>query len=148
MEVAHFRARQLVLCLSVGVLLGCGESLPETTPVTGTVTFAGKPLTSGDVTLHPQVIAEGLPRRPARGSLDAAGTFQLSTFRSGDGAVPGTYHVTIHSYANRTDKFDDSGTFTPQWGIPRRYGDPNTSGLTVEISPDIKLESVSLELTE
>mgnify|MGYP006969395078 CR=1 FL=1 len=148
MEVGPRRMLLFVLGLSVGLLLGCAESLPETIPVTGTVTFADEPLTSGDVTFHPHVVAEGLPRRPARGSLDATGAFQLSTFRSGDGAVPGTYRVTIHSYSNRPDKFDDSGTFTPQWRIPQRYGDPRTSGLTVEVSPDEMTGNVTLKLSE
>ena len=118
------------------LLAGCGDSLPDTVPVTGTATIDGQPIANGDVTFHPHEIADGLPRRPARGSLDEQGTFQLSTFRSGDGAVPGIYRVTIHSYSNRPDKFDDSGTFTPEWGIPQRYGNPETSGLVVEVSAD------------
>lgn len=124
--------------LAVFLLTGCSDGLPATLPVSGTVTWQGEPLTDGTVVFHPQEIAEGLPRRNATGKLADDGTFSLSTFRTDDGAVPGTYRVTIHSYLSEPSSSDDDqnpGQF--QWRIPQRYGDPSRSKLTANVSPDV-----------
>ena len=139
----------MLLCSALCVFISaCHQSLPETVPVEGSVKFAGEPLSSGVVTFHPHEIAEGLPRRPAKGHLDAQGRFQLSTFRPGDGAVPGTYRVTVHSYLNRPDKLDDAAVYEPQWRIPQRYGDPAASQLSAAVSAQEPSVEISLELDE
>ena len=137
--------KAVVLCV---LAAGCGDALPETVPVAGKVTYTGEPLTSGTVTFHPQEIPDGLPRRPATGTLDAQGQFQLSTFRPGDGAVPGTYRVTVHSYKNRPDLMDDEAVFVPQWRIPQRYGDPAASGLTFDVLEHDGKSDISFDLVD
>jgi len=113
---------------------GCGQRLPPTVPVSGKVTWQGKALTDGTVVFQPHVIAEGLPRRPATGQLDAEGRYRLTTFRAGDGAVPGKYHVTVHSYLSEPGQMkDDIEVVEYTWRIPEMYGDPARSGLSATV---------------
>jgi len=140
-------ARWALATFALGPLLaGCGESLPPTVPVEGAVTWRGSPLAEGEVVFQPDVIAEGLPIRPATGTLQDDGTYRLSTFRPGDGAVSGKYHVLIHSYVSQPS-FDDP--FAPFiWRIPARYGDPLHSGLTATVPADSRALVLDFELTE
>jgi len=69
---------------------GCGQS--PTVKVTGTVTIKGQPAENVQVTFLP---AEG---RAATGVTDAQGRFELSTFKPGDGAMPGQQTVTLGEY--------------------------------------------------
>jgi hypothetical protein len=60
--------------------------------VKGSVTLDGKTLVGALVTFVPKDPSAG---RPAYGRTDANGQFQLSTFRTDDGALPGDYKVTV-----------------------------------------------------
>ncbi len=126
----------MVLCLAFGSAAGgCGERLPEVVPVSGTVTWQGEPLTDGTVVLHPKGAAEELPRRPATGSLDDAGRYRVSTFRTGDGALPGEYYVLVHSYLSEPSDAADDDTLVPEyvWRIPAHHGNPEQCGRVLEI---------------
>jgi hypothetical protein len=68
---------------------GCGA---RTVPVKGVVTFDGKPLAHAFVLF----IHQEAGGRDASGTTDAQGAFRLSTFRPNDGALPGSYKVTVH----------------------------------------------------
>jgi hypothetical protein len=68
---------------------GCGGKGPV--PVQGTVKLDGKPLAGASV----QFIARDEGGRDATGTTDANGVFRLSTFRAGDGALPGKYKVVV-----------------------------------------------------
>jgi len=79
----------LWLYLTVGIV-GCsplGRGL--TVPGSGVLKVDGKPLASVNVTFTPT------SGRSASATTDASGSFTLSTFTSGDGAVPGTHRVTL-----------------------------------------------------
>jgi len=144
--ICNLQSAILFCCL---VFAGCGERLPETVPVSGRVTWQGKPLTSGRVVFHPQAIAEGLPRRPATGDLDAAGRFELTTFRNGDGAVPGSYRVCIFSYlSDQTGAEDDVSIPETVWRIPERYGDPSRSGLGATVPVGSEPLTFDFQLSE
>lgn len=80
----------VVMLVSV-VLSGCGGSrFPKTYKVSGTVTQGGKPVDGALVTF---LSTEG--GKSAIGSTNANGEFKLSTFGPSDGALPGSYKVTI-----------------------------------------------------
>ena len=67
-----------VLCL---LAAGCGgPSRPETVPVSGRVTYQGKPVPMGQIMFYPD---QG---RPATGAIDADGNYRLTTFTTADGA--------------------------------------------------------------
>ena len=81
------------------VLTGCGSGHPAPTyPVTGKVVFSddGTPLSTGG-----SILWESVPDEPgvlpfnASGAIQADGTFELTTFEEGDGAVAGEHRVLV-----------------------------------------------------
>jgi hypothetical protein len=75
------------LALVLGVS-GCGA---KPVKVAGTVTFDGTPLPNAIV----KFIPTGKGGHEATGLTNADGSFQLETFASRDGALPGDYKVTV-----------------------------------------------------
>lgn len=75
------------------LLAGCGGG-PKLVPVTGAVTFNGKPLTAGSIWFHP---AEGNPSQGEKPSCQLAidGSFTMRTYPFGNGVPPGDYQVTL-----------------------------------------------------
>jgi hypothetical protein len=74
---------------------GCGsssEALPPSppVPVKGKITYRGKPLPKGEITLTP---TDG--GQQARGTIQPDGTFVLRTFQGDDGALIGVHAVTV-----------------------------------------------------
>jgi hypothetical protein len=78
----------LLLAASAGVA-GCSRGGPV--KVNGTITLDGKPLPGATVTFLPS--REG--GRSASGLTEADGSFNLTTFKPGDGALPGEYKITV-----------------------------------------------------
>ncbi len=138
------------------VLIGCGGSgFPKTYNVTGTVKQAGKPVDGALVTFIP---AEG--SKSAVGSTNDKGEFKLSTFGPGDGALPGSYKVTISKmstpppsaepdlqpgviasgdigddYAPPSDSSGaKSGGGAPKNLLPTKYASEATSGLIATVA--------------
>lgn len=122
--------------LLIGAISGCSESVerPRTFPVGGKVTYNGQPVPKGTVTFQPD------RGDPAVGEIQSDGTYQLSTFAKGDGAVPGHYKVFI--VANTADPTKIPGS-TPGWTppkdlVPKKYNVAETSGLEATVSEDKK----------
>jgi hypothetical protein len=79
--------------MALAPLAGCGAKavgVDGTVPVKGTVKLKGAPLAGATVTFAPS--GSG---RSASATTDPQGTFQLTTLKPGDGAMPGEYKVTI-----------------------------------------------------
>ena len=70
-------------------ILGCNNN-PPTAKVMGTVKLEGKPMTSGRVLFLP--IGGG---KQAIGKIEEDGRFELTTFKSGDGALVGRHHAVV-----------------------------------------------------
>jgi hypothetical protein len=119
------RTRVVLFLLPAAWLLaggGCGSpgAVDTTTiPVKGRVTYKGQPLIQGTVLFEPDGAG-----REARGEINPDGTFVLSTYKSGDGAVPGTHRVSINGATGKTRASR----------IPDKYGSGNTSKLEVEVT--------------
>jgi hypothetical protein len=128
----------LLAAYFVGIL-GCGKPSYqlETAPVTGTVTLDGQPLPSGYVTL---VTSHG---RMSSGTIQADGTFALSTYKHGDGGRVGTHPVIV------TPVPPDQATSGKRVPVPDRYTKAGTSGWTFEVKPGednvLKLEMTTKE---
>jgi hypothetical protein len=81
----------LLLLLGCLVSGGCSDSdRPATAPVQGVVTFQGKPVAGASVSF----LCPGAPR-PAIGTTDENGKYQLTTFTENDGAILGDHVVTV-----------------------------------------------------
>jgi hypothetical protein len=95
-SIGRPRSVALRFLLGAALLGGCGKgiSVPSTVPVTGVVTYKGKPLQGIRVTLHPQTEA-AKPSFIPTGQTGPDGKFKLSTGAPSNGAPPGTYVVTF-----------------------------------------------------
>ena len=80
----------LILLTFMGVGCGPSNTLEPTPPVAvkAKVRYLGKPLTQGKITLEP---TDG--GHSATGEIQPDGGVVLTTFKEGDGALPGTHRV-------------------------------------------------------
>lgn len=113
-------------CLALWI--GCGKSGgPTTVPVAGKVTCQGQPLTTGTVTFVPTA-AKG---RPASGDLQADGTYRLSSFSAGDGAMPGDYKVVVVSL--KSGPTLEKPRQPEVSAVPKKYAASGTTDLTATV---------------
>jgi hypothetical protein len=109
---------------------GCGSSGPETGEVKGIVQLDGEPLTSGIVTFTPQ------GGRSATGFIKSDGTYRLTTYHDGDGALPGKHTVTITPGGTGPQAKPDYESDRPsavKSPIPAKYANPADSDLEFEV---------------
>ena len=117
---------------------GCGSGHPETFPVAGKITYDGQPVTQGTVVFYPE---EG---RSAMGTIAADGSYRLTTFEDGDGALPGRHTVTITAIAQSAsapasmEEEMEHGMLgsmegSIRWLVPERYSRRETSELTADV---------------
>ncbi|TWT94120.1 hypothetical protein Pla108_38320 [Botrimarina colliarenosi] len=116
------------MALTTGVCLiaiGCGGNGLPMIPVSGVVTFdGGPPPAGGRITFTPTEVLEGLPRRPGLGRFDSQGTFVVSSFRDGDGLVPGTYKVKVSCLRGLPDVSQRDSTASVSYVAPGYEPDP------------------------
>jgi hypothetical protein len=144
---------------AVAAVLGCGDSsgLPRRYPVSGQVSYNGKPLARGSISFAPVN-----PQGRAAGGTIVDGRYALTTQDSNDGALTGSYRVSIQAKETDPSKVDltqgKKGIGGPLTGaqqkaliaaypqlragkaaaaarnlIPSKYSSPETSGLTYEV---------------
>ena len=93
---ASARAACCVLVVIAVAVSGCQKHPFEVAPVSGKITIDGQPLTAGKVMFAPTAKGGNHEAgRTAMGRLQADGSFQLTTYDEGDGAVVGEHWVTI-----------------------------------------------------
>jgi len=138
-----------LFCLALAAVMlgsGCfGQQGLETAPVTGTVTYNGKPLPYGTVSFRPPAGS------PATGNIQPDGSFSLSTYGNGDGAIVGTHQVSVtatEAHAGTRQQADPNTEMTvPKSMIPKKYTSFSTSELTAEVVSDGK-NRFTLELKD
>jgi|SRR5579884_462277 len=80
-------------CALVALLLALtATGCSQTSTVKGRVLLDGQPVAGATILFMPDGDGQG---RPASGTTDSDGYFQLMTFRPGDGAAPGTYRIVV-----------------------------------------------------
>jgi hypothetical protein len=140
-------ARTCVLLSAVCTLaVGCGRR--DMGPVSGTVTYQGKPVPDA-------VVKYMAPSRPtAVGRTDAAGRYKLTTFRKGDGAYGGSHRVVAIPWMESwIELADDAQTgrkpppVLPRPDIPERCRQPGESPLKAEVVAG-KNNVINLELVD
>lgn len=138
---------RLIVAVGFALLVGCGPSGPAMVPVSGTVTLDGTPVEGASVMLAPTATG-----RPAQGTTDAAGKFQLTTDKPGDGAVEGEYEVTVTGVRTTGAAVNPDGTsgdpsqYREEWFLPKKYARRDTSGLRQTVAKgmaaiDLKLSA-------
>lgn len=130
------RSRGVACILTLSVMLialtGCGDGRPTRVPVSGTVLIDGKPLTHGRVRFIPT------GARMSEGTIDENGRFVLGCFEKDDGAVVGEHRVVV-------DGSQSINNYTTRWHAPKKYTEPNQSGLQQVITEPT--DSVIIELS-
>lgn len=86
--------KSLILCVLVTAFVGCGESNPPTEEVTGVVTLDGKPVEGATITFT----ADDAAGESATGKSGVDGKYTLTTFSAGDGAMAGSYKITVKKF--------------------------------------------------
>jgi hypothetical protein len=108
---------------------------PKFAPVSGRVTYHGKPLRFGIIGLQPE------SGQPAQCIIRADGSFTMTTIGHGAGARIGENWVRILSYEGQDPSLKQkpmSADGSPILGkslIPEKYTSCSTSGITVDVRP-------------
>lgn len=110
------------------VFVGCGGNQHRTAKVNGKVTYKGKPVPNGTVTFIPEA---GGPS--ATGEIQSDGTFSMTTYSSGDGAVLGKHKVVIAAMQDMGDRLPEDRNPLPPPIVPTKYTSPATTDLTTEV---------------
>ena len=122
-----FTLVELLVVIAIIGIPGCNTG-PEMIPISGSVTFQGKPIPLGKITLR---AIEGT-RAPAVGGTIKNGKYTIDTR---GGAPPGTYRVLIEAVAKVGEaQVDIPGASTDQLVqyIPERYNKNSELKLVVE----------------
>jgi len=130
--------------LSAGLLAGCNSG-PRSVPMRGEVTFDGRPVEEGTITLTPTSGHTG----PGTGGTISRGRYEIP----GDvGPIAGgTYRVEVSGYATLgkmvPDPFNPTGPKLPykENYIPARYGVQSTLVVTVPADARELLQDYHLE---
>ena len=132
------------LCIAVtGLVAGCGPSSSlDLVPVSGTVTYKGKPLTIGDGQVI--FIPQGQTKGPQGiGRIEEDGTYEMTTANK-PGAVVGTHKVVV-SCRRKVSEQEAKNLVIGNLLIPGQYANPVRTPLEITVEPggqtyDIKLE--------
>jgi hypothetical protein len=129
------RSRGGILALTLAAALtGCGKSDEVLVPISGRVTVNGKPATGAAVVFHPVDGANGT--HPVA-QVEANGEFHLTTIRSGDGAAPGNYRVTLTWYVTPPRKKGVEGEEGPVRNlIPNKYARVESTPIGTTVRPE------------
>lgn len=115
------------------VVLGCSEQVDmmPAYPVTGTVTYQGRPMPKAIITFYP--VNQGLVQVAPRGISDANGNYHLTTRTQGDGAPPGEYRVTIYWPEEPCPANPDDADPLPPDRLKNAYSHAEKSPLVVQV---------------
>ena len=121
------------------VISGCWSSGVETVPVQGRITFNDGPCpAAGGVYFTPISKSDDFPARPASGLFKTDGNFVVSSFKPGDGLVPGTYRVRIVCWQKQPDPVVGGGiSYVPASYKPPELVIKSGTRSTVEVTYNI-----------
>lgn len=121
--------RGLLASLAAAILSlsGCGTDRPRTAPVRGKVTYKGQPVPNGTVAFIPD------GGTCATGEIGPDGSYTLTTFRPGDGAILGKHKVVISALQDMSDQAVEAWSKLPPPIIPPKYMNLATTDLQAEV---------------
>ena len=120
----------LVVLVWGAISFGRGQGGPERLvvhPVAGELRFEEQPA-SGATILHPQ--DPSIPVRP-RATVHADGTFEVTTYRPGDGAPAGRYKATIEWRRAIAGQTGDENV--PPNALPATYASPQSTPVELKV---------------
>src|SRR5262249_33291218 len=116
---------------------GCSgdPNMPKLGKVHGKVTYKGKPVDSGTVTFNPILGKGGETGQNATGEIESDGSYEMTTFSTGDGAILGQHIVAVvvrEKGSENLGKPKADGTIDyrmPKIVTPSKYASVETSPL-------------------
>jgi hypothetical protein len=136
-RLSPFAMRALlgVLLIAEALLVsGCDPSgAAKVVPVSGSVLLGADPLPSGIVTFTPDAGKGNTSNLVASGMIGENGAYSLQT-ENRAGALLGWYKVTIANLPVSSGLGRGGRSAPMQVPIARRYGDPDQSGISIEIT--------------
>lgn len=124
----HIRFHWLATLVAVLPMTGCGGKTATVAPVNGKVLLDGHPLTTG------QVLTIPVAGRGSKGDIQPDGSFELSTYGDGDGALIGTHQVAVAVREPSTSSSPEAPL--GKLLVPEKYTNALDSGLTIEVKAD------------
>jgi hypothetical protein len=108
--------------------------MPKLGKVQGKVTYQGKLLGSGRVLFTPASGKGGESGQSASGEIDSNGTYELTTFNTGDGAILGQHIVTVvvpdkAGETAKPDRYSQIKYVLPKNLTPAKYATADKSPL-------------------
>jgi hypothetical protein len=138
MRITTFHGLVLVaLAAAVCLLGGCGSDQLKTAVVRGTVTYNGKPVPNGTISFVP------VSGPNATGEIQPDGTYTLTTYRKGDGAVLGQHTVVIVAMEDTSKRLPEERNPLPPPIVPLKY----TSLATSDLRADVKDQENTINFT-
>jgi hypothetical protein len=115
-------------------LSGCSAdpNMPKLGKVSGKVSYQGKPLDAGRVVFTPVAGKGGESDQGASGEISSDGSYEMTTFNTGDGAVLGQHIVTVVVQKGEMPKPDANGHIKyelPKNATPAKYATADKSPL-------------------
>jgi hypothetical protein len=126
---------RLLALLVVGFSIGCQRHGLETAKVHGQVTLDGQPVKKGTVMFVPSA------GRAGHGVIAPDGTFELTTYADGDGAVIGEHQISVFVPHDENASAEEMARNR----LPIKYATTASSGLTWNIKSG-QVNEVQLEL--
>lgn len=103
------------------ICVGCSSDRPMTVPVSGQITFDGGPCPAdGTIVFSPVAVEESMPRRPGTAPFLQDGAFAVTSFRDGDGLIPGRYRPIVSCWMGEPHH-DDPGSYERLNYVPGSY---------------------------
>ena len=129
----------------LGALGGCDSSgVGRLVPVQGAVLVDGQPLATGSLVFKPNAEKGNSSKFEPAATINADGSYQLFTAERA-GAPLGWYKVSVVAQAAPDEK---NPYAPPKHLVHSRYGDPNSSGLEVEVVESPAAAAYDLKLTK
>jgi hypothetical protein len=159
MQFANILGKKVVFllfmcCWCLFVSCSRGPDRPATWNVHGVITLDGQPVSDAIVSF----LAND-NQRPANGFTDSTGSYELTTFSRGDGAMEGTFRVTVVKYekqaakaATANEEYVPAGPGRPNDRgpkniLPKQYADQTNTPLTATVQSK-RDNSISFDLTK
>lgn len=123
----------------VALSTGCSNVGDNMLAVGGVVKYSdGQPVTGEAATIvfHPVRSAESKLSRPASGTIDPDGSFELMTFKPGDGVYPGEYHVVLKAWSNYRKQ---------RSAVPKKYTNETTTPLSATVNQEETIFEFTVE---